>query len=282
MEQNSRPDWLHENSLTSPEDRDLNNKWRPDQGAKDLSNSEVDSAIDNLSYKQLYPIIERTYCDFPVGGQQIGLFSFTPAKGASPNKEGFYGFAKLRGNFNTQFEADEQAEKIIRNSGTCHQIFHTSVGRPFPLTVSSKYSEDIDSVDIQKESARAISKERKEQRDKEKDEETTIRKREEALLEDTKTDDDPYDEYITLKTKKAQLTWTYLEHQKKIEEIKGILIKTKNELDEYDVSHPGFKGDYFQKYMDARKAAGMEDTEESSQNNFIKYMVEDVKLDFEK
>ena len=281
MEQTNRTDWNFENSLTTPTDRDLNNKWRPDQGAKQLLNEQVTDAMDKLNVTQLFPIVERTYCDFPVSGQHIGLFSFTPAKGATPNDEGFYGFAKLRGNYNTQLEADEQAEKIIRKSGTCHQIFHTSVGRPFPLTVLSKYSEDVSNVDIQKECAKAVSVERKEQRDKEKDEETTIRKREEALLAETQTEADPYDEYITLKTKKAQLTWTYLEHQKKISEIKDILIKTKIDITSLDNENPNFEKDYFDKYMDARKKAGIEDTEDSSKTNFIQYMVEDVKLDFE-
>ena len=36
--------------------------------------------------------------------QNIGLISFVPAKGATPNDNGVFGFAKLRGNFSTNID----------------------------------------------------------------------------------------------------------------------------------------------------------------------------------
>ena len=41
-----------------------------------------------------------------------------------------------------------------------------------------------------------------------------------------KPGDDPYEEYITARVKQAQLIWTYKEHQKKMAEIKELIIKT--------------------------------------------------------
>ena len=35
--------------------------------------------------------------------QRIGLLSFVPAKGATPNSKGIYGFAKMRGNLFMNF-----------------------------------------------------------------------------------------------------------------------------------------------------------------------------------
>ena len=38
---------------------------------------------------------------------------------------------------------------------------------------------------------------------------------------------------------------------------------------------------YYDKYMEARRATGMPDADANSEDNFIKYMVEDGKLDFD-
>jgi len=136
-------EWQKENSLTCPEDRDRINKWKPDQTAPVLTQEQADEALkelNNTAFTDKFPRIERTYADPILPMQYIGLISFTPAKGATPNENGVYGFAKLRGNFSSEIEANERAEFIIRNIDSHHQIYHTYVGRPFPITNSSKYS----------------------------------------------------------------------------------------------------------------------------------------------
>ena len=151
--QQSHPEWEKENSLTAPSDRDRENKWRPDQGAPALTETEVESAIqtlDNTDFTGKFPRVDRTYSDPPIALQAVGLVSFTPAKGATPNKDGVFGFAKLRGNYASQLEAKQRAEEIIRNIDSYHQIYHTYVGRPFPITASSKYSAETDEIDIRK------------------------------------------------------------------------------------------------------------------------------------
>ena len=45
----NHPEWEKENSLTAPEDRDRENKWRPEQGAPQLSDEEVNSAMKELN-----------------------------------------------------------------------------------------------------------------------------------------------------------------------------------------------------------------------------------------
>ena len=106
-----------------------------------------------------------------------------------------------------------------------------------------------------------------------------VREREETLIAESKMepeDADPYDEYITLKVKKAQLTWTYFEHKKKMEEIVPIISKTKERLVELDASNCEFSEKYFDKYMDARKASGL--TDEKAKENFLQFLVEDVEI----
>ena len=287
----NHPEWEKENSLTAPEDRTSTreNPWRPDQGAPVLTNVEVDEAIgvlNNTKFMGKFPRVDRSYADPPPPNQNIGLVSFTPAKGATPNESGVYGYAKLRGNFATDIEANQRAEYLIRNVDSYHQIYHTYVGRPFPMTASSDYSAEVEEIDIRKQMSESISSEIKAKKQQEKRAMDDIKEKEEELLTESRKAVrgeevyDPYDNYITLKVKKAQLSWTYLEHQKKMEEVKGILIKTRKDLEELDEEHPEFKDKYFDKYMEARKNAGLEgkyaESKETSEANFIQYMVEDA------
>ena len=152
-------EWQKENSLTDPLDRDRVNKWKP-ESAPTLTDSETQSAfevLNNTSFIEKFPRVDRTYADPTLPMQYIGLVSFTPAKGATPNENGVFGFAKLRGNFASEIEANQRAEHLIRNVDSYHQIYHTYVGRPFPITSSSKYSADTTEIDIRKEAAGAIS-----------------------------------------------------------------------------------------------------------------------------
>jgi hypothetical protein len=278
----NHPEWEKENSLTTPEDRDREAAWRPEQGTPALTETEVNEALkglNNTAFTEKFPRVDRTYADPPPPMQSIGLISFTPAKGATPNKNGVYGFAKLRGNYATPIEANQRAEFLIRNVDSYHQVYHTYVGRPFPLTVSSDYSAETAEIDIRKETTESVSASVKEKKDNEQKTVNDIKNREEELRADVAKDEvDPYDEYITLKVKKAQLSWTYLEHIKKMEEIRGIICKTRNQLNELDDKHPEFKDKYYEKYMNARKEAGLTDTPEELEDNFVKHMVEDKPL----
>jgi hypothetical protein len=277
-------EWTKENSLTSPEDRDIENKWKPDQSSPHLTSSEAQEAIsvlDNKSFTDKFPRIDRTYADPAISMQHIGLISFVPAKGATPNENGIFGFAKLRGNYPTEMEASQRAEYLIRNVDSYHQIYHTYIGRPFPITSSSKFSAETSEIDIRKETAKTISQNVKDKKDEEQKIIQEIKEKEDRLIQESKREDvDPYEEYITTRVKKAQLIFTYLEHQKKMEEIKNILIKTRKTVSDMDEKYPEFKDSYYKKYMDARRDAGIKETEEDSQSNFIKYMVEDVDLGF--
>jgi hypothetical protein len=280
----THPEQIKENSLTSPEDRDRVNKWRPDQSTPPLNNEETNEAmkvLNNTAFTDKFPRVDRTYADPVLPMQYIGLISFTPAKGATPNENGVFGFAKLRGNFGSEIEASQRAEYIIRNYDSHHQIYHTYVGRPFPITNSSKYSAETSEVDIRKEMATDISKNIKDHKSKEDQDVRDIKEREEKLLAESKQEEaDPYEEYITLRVKKAQLSWTYLEHQKKMSEVKDIIIKTREQVEKYDQEHPEFKDSYYEKYMKARNDAGLKTENKDFKESFLQFLVEDAELGF--
>ena len=273
-----------ESSLTAPEDRDRINRWKPDQSIAPLSSSEFKNAISKLKstdFIKKFPRVERQYADPAISLQHIGLISFVPAKGAKPNENGVFGYAKMRGNYPNELEANERSEFIIRNVDSYNTIFSTYVGRPFPITVSSNYSKETNEVDISKDMSSSISSSVLSKKMEEKNNIDNITKREKKLIEESKTEfDDPFDNYITLKVKKAQLLFTYNEHTKKIDEIKKIIIKTRNELALIDIKEPNYKNLYFEKYMKARKEAGIVEDNKNIEENFIKYMVEDFDLPF--
>jgi hypothetical protein len=271
-----------ESSLTTPEDRDLTNKWKPDLGAPPLTNEEAEYAIkelNNTAFVDKFPRVDKTYQDPAIPLQNYGLISFIPAKGATPNANGVFGFAKLRGNFASEMEASHRAEYIIRNVDSYHQIYHTYVGRPFPLTESSKYSAEISEVDIRKETTQSVSSSIREKKESEQKEVNDMKEREQRLLEESKRENpDPYEEYITLRVKKAQLSYTYLEHVKKLNEIRGIIKKTREQVSDMDVEFPDFKNTYYEKYMDARRQSGIDETKIQSESSFLRFLVEDEPL----
>ena len=278
----THPEWEKENSLTAPSDRDPSRSYQPNQGHPPLSEEDVKNAmtaLDNNTFVKKFMRVERRYADPVEPMQRVGLISFVPAKGAVPNEKGVYGFAKLRGNYPSDAEASERAEYLIRNSDSYHQIYHAYVGRPFPCTNSSDYSENTNEIDIRKEMTESVSASIKDKKNKEMREIKEIEDREKQLLEESKKEEeDPADFYTTLRVKKAQVTWTYLETQKKLDEMKETIIKTRTQIEEMDAKSDEYYKNYFKKYCDARSESGLDNS--TTQDTFMKFLVEDVKLDF--
>ena len=281
MSEYKHKEWEKENSLTAPSDRDPARTYKPNQSHSKLTEEEVDIAIkelDNTSFTKKFPKVERRYADPPVPLQTIGLISFVPAKGATPNKNGVYGFAKMRGNFSTELEASERAEYLIRKVDSYHQIYHAYVGRPFPLTTTSDYSAVTDEIDIKKDMTESISSNIKKKKDEEQKIVEEIKEREELLKADVdKDEEDPYESYITYRVKLAQVGYTYLETLKRLDEMKDSILKSRKVLEEMDEKYPDYKESYMDKYMNARKEAGLTEEKDDNGKNFIGFMGSDLK-----
>lgn len=270
-----------ESTLTTPHDR-TSEKIELKSTAPPLSDEQANEAIKELnqtSFVERFPQLERRYQDPPIDLQQIGLISFVPSKNAKPDEKGVFGFAKLRGNFKNSEEANSKAEDLIRNVDSYHQIFHAYVGRPFPITNSSDYSKEVTKVDLQQQISQAYKEDLKNKREKEQKEIQEIKDREKELLEDVdKKEEDVEDKYTSLKVKKAQLSWTYSENMKKLNLMKGYIAKARKELEDLDKKHPEMKELYMKKYTDARKRAGLPVDKDVLEGSFMKYMVEDLVL----
>ena len=268
-----------QHSLTSPLDKnDTDPKSYKLNGS--LTEDEVKEAVNELSVKDFvkkFPRFEKFYADPKLDSQVHTLVSFFPSKGATPDSDGVFGMLKVRGTFATQDEADLRAEYLIRNVDSFHSLYHTYVGRPFPLAVNGKYISETKEVDIKKKIVETTSEEIRKKRDEERKEIEEIKEREKELLADVaKTDIDPYDRYIELMVKKSQLTWTYNETSKKMNEMKNNIIKARQELSELRAKDEDYHTKFFDRYMEARKSSGLPNDD----NSFIKYMCEDLDLGF--
>lgn len=249
-----------------------------------LTNKETESAMKVLVNRDdltTFREMAKYYADPIYNNQVYCLHSFVPSKGAQPDEHGVYGFMKCRGAFHSVQEANQRAEDIIRNVDSYHRIQTSYCGKPFPVCSNSeKYAAEIEKVDMKKKSVETVSEDVREKRRQEKKEMEEIKDREKKLLEQSGEDfkEDPIDTYTTLRVKKANLTWTYLKTQEKLAEIKESIVKCRQEVVDMDSEFPDFKNQYYDKYMEARRASGLSD--DQTADNFIKYMVEDAELDF--
>jgi hypothetical protein len=267
-----------ETSLTAPEDRKDPMVAPIYKNQPPLSEEEADSAVNDLNknqFVQKYRNIERRYADPAIALQHIGLISFRPAKGATPNEHGVYGFIKSRGNYATEGEANTAAETLIREVDAYHEIFHIYVGRPFPATGTfDKFVKTVAEVDLRKQVKESVTSDIKKKKAIEKRAVLEIKEKEEELRRDVEEEPDPFDTYTTLRVKLAQVGFTYLETDKKKLDMREIILRTRGKIEDMDGENDQYKEKYMSKFMDARKAAGIE---EASPNNFIQFLNSDMK-----
>jgi hypothetical protein len=265
-------------SLLSPFDK-KNNQMRLNQT---FSEDEVDLLKGKLNKDVRDLQVDRYYADPNQHGQNICLVSFIPSTGATPDKDNIYGMMKVRGVYATEEEANERADFIIRNVDSYHEIFHCKVGRPFPITNDNEFASTVHKIDIRKKTTELISKDILNKKKEEKEEMMEIQDREKNLLEESKKAQeggkmDEFDEYITMNVKRAQLLWTYKETKEKLKQMKKSYLSSIERIKELDEGYPNFKDEYKEKYMSARREAGIPDEKSS----FVEYLGLDIDTDWD-
>ncbi len=251
--------------------------------APELDATEAKVAFDALC-KPLYKSIVRVKQDDLISGQIFGLFSFTPARGASANKHGIFGTAKLRGNFATIEAANDTAELIIRTVDSQNEIYTVKVGQEFPLTKEPKFSAAFESVKLDDQVSEVEKQRHKEDELRNKKERKQLFDREQQLLAENKEilegkyEEDPLDVYIRARVKRSQLKWTLEDNLRKIEkEVRPAYDAAVKEVLDMQLKDPTLKERYLEKYVQARKEAGIETEfkETGTQTDFIKYLTEE-------
>lgn len=265
-------------SLISPSDKQDNIRSKNNT----FTDEEVEILQDKLNKDVRDLQVDKYYADPNQFGQNIALVSFIPSSGSKPDKDNIYGMMKVRGIYGTEEEANERAEFLIRNVDSYHEIFHCKVGRPFPITDSNEFANTVKSIDIRKKTTELISEDILNKKRQEKEEMMGIEEREKNLLEESKKAQagekmDIFDEYITMNIKRAQLLWTYKETQEKLKQMKESYLTSIERIKEIDIEHPEYKEQYKEKYMEARRQAGIPD----EKNSFVEYLALDIDTEWD-
>jgi len=194
------------------------------------------------------------------------------------------GVGKIRGAYLTQQEAGQRAEEIVRDIDSTNSVFTCIVGVPFPLVMEGM-TDEVDEIDLQKQTEHTISQNVHRQRQKEKKEMEDIKMREEELMRNAEKDPNAEDQdnYVAQRVKLAHLRYSINEHVKKHAECVEKEKKCVEWLVDMKKRNPEFEKKYMEQYMAGRKAAHIPDDHEPE--GFMKYMndplikLEDVKED---
>jgi len=261
-------------SLQSPQDRLVSAGAPPLRSTiAPLTDEDTIAGMGALNKDLTFLKVDRRYADPEIQNQKITLVSFVPSKNAKPDSDGIFGMMKVRGVFATEDEANERAEWLIRNTDSLHDIYHTFVGRPFPVTTRSGYEKEIHTIDIRQKTVELISEDILSKRAKERQETEELQEKEKILLDESRraqdnVPPDAFEVYITEQVKRAQLIWTYNETIKKVRQMEESYKRTVEHIRTLDQDHPEYQTQYREQYMKARREAGIPDDE----NSFLKYL----------
>jgi len=192
------------------------------------------------------------------------------------------GVAKIRGVFLTQHEAEQRAEKIVREIDSTNSIFTCIVGAPFPL-VPEGFAKEVSEIDVRKQEVEnTISQNVRIQQNKAKKEIEEIKAREDELMKNAKRDPnaDDLENYISHRVKLAHLRYSIEQHVEKHAEC---VEKEKNcvkFLIDMNSRNSEFEEKYMEKYKAGRKAAHIPDDHESE--GFMKFMSDPLEKSLEK
>ena len=238
-----------------------NDVWTPDKHVASLDKDDLEN-----EFKKLYVVqtsrVDRKYKDPAIRNQHYGLYSFKPSAGARPDHDGNYGVLKLRGNFEREDEAEEKARELVQYF-SANRVFVCEVGRPVFIkekNLDLDYIVEVDDPDNDKDAVKYADL-IKEQSLKDKKKMEEIKSREEELKRDVAmdpSDKDPLDHYIELNKKRSTVTFHYKTFQKKLDELKELIVKARKEIADMDAEHPDYKTKYVEYYEEKVAGTGVE------------------------
>lgn len=246
----------------------------------------VDPTRDNLTKEELltacetlkktdfmkleFPRTRRVRVDPEIANQRFTLVSFIPSKGATPDSDGCFGVAKVRGVFPNIEEADEWANNLIRNYDSYAEIDFVPVGKEFPIMADNMvYVRETKEVDVRKILDKTTKEYLDKKRDQEKQQIEEIKQRQKELQELPKEEDkESLDYYIKLRVKRATSLMRKDEARTAMNQCNHVIEATGVELNEVEEKHPEFAKQYLEQYETALKETGIK----TQDNPLIKYM----------
>lgn len=220
--------------------------------------------------------VNRRYIDPPVEGQNLGLLSFIPAQGATPNQKGFYGYVKLRGNYATEKEVILRENEIIHKIDASNHVFTCHVGHPVPLVVEG-YAKVKNPIDVKKVTEQDMNQNIKAKAEETKAQIKEIKDVEQKLRREVEEGPDPLDTYTASRNKLAIHRWMLKEHERKIQEIQGHRDRCIVDLIKTLENHPEYEDLHLKRYLEIRAQKGFHDEEVAAGDftsmSFIKHPI---------
>jgi hypothetical protein len=250
-----------------------------------IKNLPVDPVRDNLTAEQLesaqelkntnfmkleFPRSRKVRVDPELNHQRFALISFIPSKNATPDEDGCFGVAKVRGVFANIEEADEWANNLIRNYDSYAEIDFVPVGREFPVMADNMvYVRETREVDVRKILDKTTKEYLDKKREQEKQQIEEIKQRQKELQELPQEEDkDSIDYYIKLRVKRATSLMRKDEARAVMNQCAQVIDATGVELNEVEEKHPEYAKEYLEQYEKALKDTGIK----VQDNPLIKYM----------
>lgn len=239
-----------------------------------LNSEELTAARQTLVHKDFinlqFPRTRKVRSDPEIIGQKYALISFIPSAGATPDEDGCFGVAKVRGCFNTVDDADDKSDDLIRNFDSYAEIDVVYVGKEFPVMKNNEvYVKETREVDIRNILDKTTRKYLEEKRKKEKETIDDIKRRQKEIEETPEQEDkESLDYYIKVRVKRANALMRKNEANAVIKQCANVIEKTGVELADIEEKHPEFTETYLERYETVLKQSGINPTE----NPLMSYM----------
>ena len=224
--------------------------------------------------EEKYPNTMKSRIDPKINRQSYGLISFIPSKNAFPDADGLYGIMKFRGSFETIPDAEEYADKLIREHDSYAEIDIVRIGYEFPVMANNDiYTSSTREIDIRQKVEDIVRADKITKRNAENKEIKNIQDRRKQLIDPTHAEErdkavEDIDMYTQLRVKKANALMAINESKKTIGTAESIIDKTNEDLLRLEQDHPEFKDEYLERYYKALDSVGAS----PQQNSLIDYM----------
>jgi hypothetical protein len=123
----------------------------------------------------------------------------------------------------------------------------------------------------------------KEQSLKEKQQIEEIKKKVEYLKEDVAkdpNDKEPLGLYLQLNQKRATGAYLYTQHKEKLEEMKNIVLRSRQQISDMDKEYPNLKDEYMEHYRKTCEECGINQAEDNMAVMIKQYFGQDPDLGF--
>lgn len=200
----------------------------------------------NLVVKRNFICGQKVF-DEPIINQLFGIFSFVPAKDATPNSNGIYGFGRIRGCHATLDDATDAAEKIVMTRDQLSTNVVVRVCAPFPICTDAEEHVPVDgglkTVDVSKDYSEASRQNAIEQKKKDEKVKEELQARKEALVEGVEDVDDLHT-YCVERSKLAHQATLISEMKRNIKDMEDVLLERHEKRIVADLNNPTFQKEF--------------------------------------